>query len=327
MYLISPFTEVLEFESSDSTTQIPAARQSRRGVAALRDDDLPKTPAFLKKAAGKQMPQEPPHALAPSKVQTKEQTVETKALEAPSLSSAQSASKKRKSIEAQEVILTEEPSEERGSKRKSRPRAEGVAEVATKVAEEATKTPEKPQSENKVKAHYPVINFQSKVSREGRTHSELLGLLMREVCDNEIRGLEDYFNKSFPDLSHRDIFLHLKTFLEELPVRVEEACPRNGKFKPELRRSERAASKTAVGGSKAEVDALRAQIEELQRYTADVGTFLDSVGLGRTTNRTPASKGGKKAGLKNDFKAVCALPYCDIQKSRGHICILIAILD
>lgn len=273
----------------------------------MRDNDLPKTPAFLKKTVSQQIPQEAP-TQAPPKALTQEQTsvaIATNVLDAP-LKSVQGASKKRKSIEVEEAV-PDEPSDDRSSKRKSRTEDRAVAEVAT-AAKGVAKTPEKIQSETKKKAHYPIIPFMSNLSREGRTHAELLGLVSHEVCDNEIRGLESYFNKSFPDMSHRDIFLHLKAFLEDLPLRVEEACPGDAKFKPELRRSERAAARTFAGGSKAEMEALRAQKEELQKYASDISAFLDSLGVGKT-NRTPASKGGKRPGSKNDLKAVSGLHH------------------
>lgn len=296
---------MLDFESSDSANQAQGARQTRRGAVGLRDDDLPKTPAFLKKATGRQKTQE---AEVPTRPVA---AAATKTIDEPSQSS-RAGSKKRKSIETPEASgdEPEEEQEERASKKSARTTRnvdvepapiETTAHEGAQGSKRGTKTPEKAQVEEKAKAHYPTIAFQSNLSREGRTHAELLGLLTREVCSHEVQGLEDYFNKSFPDMSHRDIFIHLKNFLDELPPLVEQSCPEGAKFKPELRRSEKAAaaSKTSTGGSKAQMEALRAQREELKKCAADVGAFLDGLGVGKT-----GAKGGKKAGSKNDLKTV-----------------------
>ena len=169
---------------------------------------------------------------------------------------------------------------------------------------------EEPIEEPKRKAHYPHVDFKRKATRSSKvesklTHKEILCDLVKDICEAEAQGLEEYFAAELPDSSHTYILSHLREILKDLPAAVERECPDEVTFLPEVSKAERIKLEKQMEL----MEKLNEQVEKLEYYSNNIDEFCKEYDINQ---KKPSSSRSRRSVVKSDSETNLVSIYANV---------------
>ena len=187
---------------------------------------------------------------------------------------------------------TEEQIEEPPISMKKQRKNADIAQAANKIAER-TRT-----------AHYPTSALTKdslKAPDASKKHSSILVELVESISSAELKTLKKFFATEFPDSAHDKILNHLTEVLTALPEKVDEECPLDVLFLPEVTRAE----KMKIESNKNELMKLNDSIEKLNEYVDNPEKFFTDMGLINPESFISVAKSNKKNSHTNKVWFFC----------------------
>ena len=124
------------------------------------------------------------------------------------------------------------------------------------------------------KSYYPKTSLNiervRKINRINKSHKDILIELLNVICEKELTSIQTYFESNSNTSATRDIIKdNILNFLTDMPHLVDDNCPNDSQFFPELSRIENNNIKSLSSIK----ESLEKQSYLLDKYESDINKF------------------------------------------------------